>query len=261
MEIPKEKKALGKDRRTGTIQSVSIATRFLKILANADEPLPLGALSREAQTGNSSAHRYMQSLVKEGLASQDPVTGFYDLGPTALDLGIGAMRRIDPVDVASRHMKLLAQYHRASGGVVMWTERGPTLVRWYRSAHFSISSLAIGDILPLDNTASGLVFQAFLPPDRIQKARDLQPRHFRGQPPDAQTLEQIRQTGFSELTSHLLQEVTGQAAAVFDAQQEIACVMTTVNDMRQPGRQEDGEALAKAAAEANRETGGTWRRR
>ena len=140
------------EKRSGVIQSVSIAARFLNTLANAEGELALGEVARRTGTGGSTAHRYLQSLVKEGLAKQDPLSGLYDLGPAALSIGIGALKRIDAVDIAAQRMKALAQRHAASGGVAIWTDRGPTLVRWYRSAYFSINPLALGDILPIDNT-------------------------------------------------------------------------------------------------------------
>lgn len=68
------------EKRSGTIQSVSIAARFLKTLANAEGELALGEVARRTGTGGSTAHRYLQSLVKEGLARQDPLSGLYDLG-------------------------------------------------------------------------------------------------------------------------------------------------------------------------------------
>lgn len=227
------------EKRSGTIQSVSIAARFLKTLANAEGELALGEVARRTGTGGSTAHRYLQSLVKEGLARQDPLSGLYDLGPAALSIGIGALKRIDAVDIAARHMKALAQRHAASGGVAIWTERGPTLVRWYRSAYFSINPLALGDILPIDNTACGLVFQAFLPKAVVDAARKQQPAHFRGSPPSRALLDEVRERCWAELTSHLLSNVTGQAAPVFDAQQEIVCAMTTVTDLGQLQSAED----------------------
>lgn len=249
------------EKRSGTIQSITVAARFLGILSASTGPLPLSTLARESRTGKSTAHRYMQSLVKEGLATQDPATGFYDLGPSALSLGISALTRVEPVEIAARHMKALAQGHAMSGGVAIWTERGPTLVRWYRSAWFSISSLGLGDILPLDNTACGLMFQAFLPPAEINKARLLQPAHFRGSPAGAELLDEIRKTRRAELTSHLLSGVTGQAAPVFDAQQEIVCVITTVTDLGQTRSENDRDALVLAAEAVNRETGGILHQR
>lgn len=244
------------EKRSGVIQSVSIAARFLNTLANAEGELALGEVARRTGTGGSTAHRYLQSLVKEGLAKQDPASGLYDLGPAALSIGIGALKRIDAVDIAARHMKALAQQHAASGGVAIWTDRGPTLVRWHRSAYFSINPLALGDILPIDNTACGLVFQAFLPKAVIDAARKQQPAHFRGTPPTAAVLEQVRQAHWAEMTSHLLSNVTGQAAPVFDAQQEIVCVMTTVTDLGQLQAPEDRQALFHEAVLVNQATGG-----
>ncbi|KTC36766.1 IclR family transcriptional regulator [Pseudomonas sp. ABAC61] len=244
------------EKRSGVIQSVSIAARFLNTLANAEGELALGEVARRTGTGGSTAHRHLQSLVKEGLAKQDPASGLYDLGPAALSIGIGALKRIDAVDIAARHMKTLAQRHAASGGVAIWTDRGPTLVRWHRSAYFSINPLALGDILPIDNTACGLVFQAFLPKAVIEAARKQQPAHFRGSPPSAAVLEEVRQKHWAEMTSHLLSNVTGQAAPVFDAQQEIVCVMTTVTDLGQLQSPEDRLALFHEASLVNQATGG-----
>lgn len=244
------------EKRSGTIQSVAIATRFLHILANAQSELALGEVARRAGTGGSTAHRYLQSLVKEGLAKQDPVSGLYDLGPAALSIGVSALRRIDAVEVAAKHMKALTHRHAISGGIAIWTDRGPTLVRWYRSAYFSVNPLALGDILPVDNTACGLVFQAFLPKANIKAARQLQPAHFRGEPTDNAVLDQVRSERWSEMTSHLLSNVTGQAAPVFDAQQEIVCVMTTVTDLGQLQTEEERMALFHEAKLVNQATSG-----
>ena len=244
------------EKRSGTIQSVAIAARFLNVLASAEHELALGEVARRTQTGASTAHRYLQSLVKEGLARQDPASSLYDLGPAALSIGIGALKRVDAVEIAAQHMKALAHQHAASGGVAIWTDRGPTLVRWYRSAFFSINPLALGDVLPSDNTSCGLVFQAFLPKATIDAARKLQPAHFRGTAPAQAVLDEVRSSRWAEKTSHLLSNVTGQAAPVFDAQGEIVCVVTTVTDLGQLKTPEDRDALFRAASRVNQSTGG-----
>lgn len=69
--LDEDDKRLGQ-KRSATIQSISIAMRFLNILATAQRALPLAELAQLSRTGRSTAHRYMQSLVKEGLAVQDP---------------------------------------------------------------------------------------------------------------------------------------------------------------------------------------------
>ncbi|MFS8038923.1 IclR family transcriptional regulator [Xanthobacter sp. AM11] len=246
-----------KEKRSGTIQSVSIAARFLAILANAEGPMPLGELARRARTGSSTAHRYMQSLVLEGLVAQDEISGRYDLGPAALSIGIGALRRISPVEVAARHMKALSMRISASCGVAIWTERGPTIVRWYRSANFSISTVGLGDVLPLDNSACGLVFQAHLMPDRIKAARRMQPPSFRGTAPAQSVLDAARQSPILELNEHLFSLLTGKAAAVFDAQNEIACVVTTVSMVAAAEAEGHRDALLEVTRLVSKDCGGT----
>ncbi|WP_353183664.1 IclR family transcriptional regulator [Bosea sp. (in: a-proteobacteria)] len=243
-------------KRSATIQSVSIAARFLDILARADGPLVLGEIARRARTGSSTAHRYMQSLVREGLAAQDAETGHYDLGPAALNIGVRALRRIDAVEVASRAMKALSARIAASCGVAIWTERGPTIVRWYRSTDFAISTVTLGDVLPVDNTACGLVFQAYLPREAIAMAREQQPPSFRGNRPPAGVLDSVRRDAGAELNEHLFSLLTGKAAPVFNALGEIACVVTTVSFVRTAEAEGHRAALFAAARDATRESGG-----
>lgn len=229
-------------------------------MVNAAHALPLGDLAREAGVGRSTAHRYLQSLVKESMAQQDPVSGHYDLGPGALAIGMAALKRVDAVEIAAKHMRELTRSHAMSGGVAVWTDRGPTMVRWFRSAYLSINPLGLGDVLPLDNTACGLLFQAFLPAERVQIARRNQAAHFQGTPPTPAQLAGIRQDGWAERSNHLLPNVTGQAAMVLDAQQEVACAITTVADLggMHDHDHDHGEALSQVARLINRETGGDF---
>ena len=243
-------------KRPGTIQSIAIAARFLDILAKADGPLALGEIARRTRTGSSTAHRYLQSLVREGLAAQDEVTGHYDLGPVALSIGVRALRRIDAVEVAARAMKTLAGSIAASCGVAIWTERGPTIVRWYRSTDFAISTVTLGDVLPLDNTACGHVFQAHLPREAIAAARKQQPASFRGGRPAAGMLDAVRRDRGAELNEHLFSLLTGKAAPVFNALGELACVVTTVSFVKTAETEGHRAALYAAAQAATRESGG-----
>ncbi|MGY0587814.1 MAG: IclR family transcriptional regulator [Paraglaciecola chathamensis] len=234
------------EKQTGLVQSVSVSMRFLKVLNESDSPLPLGKIAKRAEAGASMAHRYLQTLVKEGMVSQDPATGFYDLGPQAIALGISAIRRISPIEIASEQMKLLAETTQAGCGIAIWTQRGPALIRWYKSAYFSLNPLSLGEILPLDNTACGLMFQAYMHPSAIQIARDYQPEHFSGKPPAAEQLEQIRESQFLALKSYLLPEITGQAAPVFNAQGDVVCLITSMDHL---GHQPDAAVPLKQAGQ------------
>ena len=162
----------------------------------------------------------------------------------------------------ARAMLELTTPHRKSTlsssikAVAIWTERGPTIVRWYRSAHFSITAVGLGDVLPIDNTACGLVFQAHLPRAQIEAARRIQPDHFRGTPPGPAAIDKVWREGWCELTSHLLSNVTGQAAPILDAQEELVCAVTTVTDLGQLKSPDDRLVLQEVARVINRATGG-----
>ena len=241
-------------KRSATFQSVSIAFRFLDLLARAEGPLVLGEIARRGRTGTSTAHRYMRSLVQEGLAAQDAL-GRYDLGPAALSIGVRALRRIEPVEIAAGTMQGLAARLSASCGVAIWTERGPTIVRWYRSAGFTISTVALGDVLPLDSTACGLVFQAHLSAAVITATRRRQPAAFRGTPPTRAELSAVREAGFAELDERLFRQLSGKAAPVFNALGEIACVVTTVSHVEVAQAEGHRAILLDAARQSTADAG------
>lgn len=244
-------------KRSATIQSISIAFRFLDLLSRADGPLVLGEIAKRSRTGSSTAHRYMKSLVQEGLAAQDAATGRYDLGPAALSIGIRALRRIEPVEIASRAIQALSARLAAGCGVAIWTERGPTIVRWYRGPGFTISTVSLGDVLPLDTTACGLVFQAHLPDAVVAAARQRQPGDFTGAPPTRKALTAIRKAGLAELDEHLFRMLTGKAAPVFNALGDLSCVVTTVSRLDTAQAEDHRAALRDVARRSTAEAGGS----
>ncbi len=166
----------------------------------------------ERRRGVSTAHRYLPEPGERGSGAAGSGQWFLRSGPCRAEHRLAALRRVDAVDIAARHMKNLTLEHTMSAA---WPS-GRTAARpWCagsaarisRSTHW-LSAI----ILPIDNTACGLVFQAFLPPAQIAAARDHQPAHFRGSPPDAATLEEISQSCWAEKTSHLLSNVTVSCA-------------------------------------------------
>lgn len=243
MNEHKQTKESGADR----INSVVTAIRILEVMAESDGPLTLGEIAKRAGLGASSTHRYIQSLLATEMVTQDGANMPYDLGKNALHIGLAAARKFDLMDAASREMKELCSTLAVSGGIAVWTNQGPTLVRWFRSETFSIASLKLGDVLPLDNTACGLLFQSFMSKKQVEAARRAQPKDFRGAPPSSETLDQIREDKFVSLTGHLKAGVTGQAAAVFDPQGELSCVMTIVAGIGFTEHPENMKVLIDAA--------------
>src|SRR5215469_6338270 len=82
------------------IQSIEVGATLLQALAKAPGPQMLRDLAAAADMPPAKAHRYLVSFARMGLVSQQPETGLYDLGAFALDLGLTALARLEPVTVA-----------------------------------------------------------------------------------------------------------------------------------------------------------------
>lgn len=177
--------------------------------------------------------RYIQSLVQDGFVAQDKATGCYTLRPAAMDPGAAVSKRINPIEIASEEMRDLAGRIAASDGIAVRTRRVQTLMRWYLSDLISISSLNLGDILPLDNSVCGQVVAAFLPETAVTAVRGFQADFFPPKLPSAETLTEILRTHCAGLTGHLVAGFSGRAAPIMNAQNNLVTVMLTVTNPEQ----------------------------
>ena len=150
-------------RRRQGIQSVEVAGSLLTALAAVATPLMLKDLAGSAGMPAAKAHRYLVSLTRLGLAVQDD-SGRYDLGPFALELGLSALGRLDPVKHASRAIEALRDQLGETTGLVAWGTHGATFIRVAEPLRAITVSLRVGAVAPLTASATGFVFAAFLPP-------------------------------------------------------------------------------------------------
>src|SRR5215212_9935410 len=125
------------------IQSIETGIRVLEALERADGPLALKDLSASADLDPSSAHRYLASFVHCGLVRQDP-DARYDFGPLALRIGLAAMQRLDPMQLAERALPELVAETGYTALLSVWSSRGPTVVHWQRSKNPFTTNLALG---------------------------------------------------------------------------------------------------------------------
>jgi DNA-binding IclR family transcriptional regulator len=63
------------------IQSIEVGAQVLRALQAGRGPMALSGVARNCAMHPAKVHRYLVSLVRAGLASQDARTGQYDLGP------------------------------------------------------------------------------------------------------------------------------------------------------------------------------------
>ncbi|WP_323119723.1 IclR family transcriptional regulator [Burkholderia alba] len=148
------------------IQSIEVGFRLLDVLTGEPRAMMLRDLAQRAGMSPAKAHRYLVSFSRLGLVSQDPVSGRYELGGFALQMGLARLARIDGVKLARIALTALRDQLDQTVGIAVWGNQGPTVVHWMESSHPAKASLKLGDVMPLLGSATGLLFAAYLPRSR-----------------------------------------------------------------------------------------------
>lgn len=157
---PKTSKKIPPRQSTG-IQSVEVAWKILKLLADGQGAVPVSDLAASAGMPRSQAHKYLTSFVRVGLAAQSVPGGPYDLGPEALELGLAAMRRLDVIEIAQEVLDSMRESLETTVALAVWANRGPTIVRWAETPQLTFQS-ARGTVFPILTSTTGLIFAAYL---------------------------------------------------------------------------------------------------
>jgi DNA-binding IclR family transcriptional regulator len=204
------------------IQSIEVGARILQALAQAPRPQMLRDLAATARMPPAKAHRYLVSFARMGLVEQQAQTGLYDLGSFALQLGLSALARMEPVTLAAPVLAELREETGQTVALAVWANHGPTIVRWLGADTPVSASLRTGSVMPLTRSATGQAFLAFLPRETTAAwiKRELTEHARQGLTPTTraavdQLATQIRRRGLAR-TSEFIPGIGGMAAPVFD---------------------------------------------
>ena len=222
-------------RRQRGIQSIEVGLRVLQALTEQRRPLPLKDIGRLADMAPAKAHPYLVSFMQGGLVKQNPLTGHYELGPGALQLGLAALQQLDPLTEASQEAAQLAAASDLSIALAVWGQLGPTVVRLDEPRYPLHVNLRVGTVMSLFNTITGRVFAAYLPEKMVRSMLEDEHRRVVGgtsasfDAPEVQSLlGEIRSTGMGRGVSMPQPGVNTLCAPVFDAAGHIALVMTMI---------------------------------
>ncbi|MBP7457225.1 MAG: IclR family transcriptional regulator [Ottowia sp.] len=222
-------------RRQRGIQSIEVGLRVLQALTEQRRPLPLKDIGRLADMAPAKAHPYLVSFMQGGLVKQNPLTGHYELGPGALQLGLAALQQLDPLTEASQEAAQLAAASDLSIALAVWGQLGPTVVRLDEPRYPLHVNLRVGTVMSLFNTITGRVFAAYLPEKMVRSMLEDEHRRVVGgtsasfDAPEVQALlSEIRATGMGRGVSMPQPGVNTLCAPVFDAAGHIALVMTMI---------------------------------
>lgn len=216
-------------RESRGIQSIEVGGQLLLALVHLGRPAALKDLAREAGMIGARAHPYLVSFCKLGLIQQDPASGFYGLGPLALQMGLISMQQVDPVRLANEELRRLALTIGHTVGVAIWGNRGPAFVRLEDGPTAIHVNMRHGTVVSVRGTATGRLFAAFMPRDEVLDVlakESGQPVKF-----DADLeaeLSRIKERRFSSLIDGTVSGVTALSAPVFDGFGKMVLAITAI---------------------------------
>jgi len=244
------------------INSIQIGARVLQALEQGGAAMPLAEVARRSELNPAKAHRYLASLVRSGLASQAPGTGLYDLGPASRQLGIEALRRTDAVARVSGHAVRLREQTGHTANVCVWTEIGPTLVRWDTGSHALPIVVRVGSTLPLLDSAAGLVFLSYLPTSSVAELLKVQQSRGETRPAPAREVRALRtevaEAGYARTRNNMIFGLAALAAPVFNADAGLESALALIMPARMLTASEErrlAAALRTSADEASHDLG------
>lgn len=249
------------------IQSIEVGMPLLAALANASRPLSLSELARETNMAASKAHKYLASFIRSGAVEQHQATGFYDLGPLSLRLGLSALRRIDIAEIAYGALNALRDQLNQTISLTSWMPLGPTIIRLAESSRLINLSLRLGSILPVLSSSSGPLFAAYLNRAQTRQLIDnelISPSKTLSRLKIANIgdvdvfLEKVRQRGFMHSEETVIPGVVGLSAPVFDHQGIVATlsIVAVKAALDLSSRSEAAGALLHHAKELSARLGG-----
>jgi len=159
------------EKEPHTTYNVRAVERAVNILASFDQDHAEQGVSEIAQaTGlhKATAHRIIMTLLNYGFLERAANGEKFRLGLRMVELGLGALRRLDYRRAAYPYMQRLANDLEEICTLGVF-DRGQVLyVEVVHSAHSLTIAARVGRHLPAHCTASGKVLLAFSPPEIVE---------------------------------------------------------------------------------------------
>ena len=202
------------------IEVLHRAVRVLDVLRVAETELSIRQVAQQAELSKSTVQRLLRELVDLNLASQDPSTARYRLGPRTLALGSAYQRRLNVRSAALPHMTKLRDSTGETVGLSVGLGDQVIHIDQVESASELRAMFEIGRPLPLWSGAPSRLLLAELDDADVhrlahaERHADLSPIN----PPEPNTLielvRQARSDGFAVAIEETLPGVSTFAVPI-----------------------------------------------
>jgi DNA-binding IclR family transcriptional regulator len=145
------------------VQSVETGYRILRTIQDADASVALGEIARRVGMTASAVHNYLVSLQRTGMVQSDS-RGSYRIGPSALALGLVALRQIDGFDIIRNGAEALRNETRLAVSVTTWSDQGPVVILKQDGLAYGTLDVRLGMLLTPLGSGAGRAFVASLDP-------------------------------------------------------------------------------------------------
>ena len=244
--------------RRRRVQSAEMGMGILKSLAALGGAASLTAVAQAVGESTAKVHRYMASLVEQGLVAQDAATQRYFLGQAAIHIGLAALRQCDPIRAGEPALARIQSELGVTCFIAVMGNQGPTILRIEEPALPVVVNVRAGSVLPLLWSATGQVFLALgagtaLPAQARQEWALATPRQRAVLPEPAAIdalCQQVRVQGFASVQDLLLPGISAAAAPLLRHDGAVVGALTALGATGGFDARPGGDAVGRLCAAA-----------
>lgn len=247
--------------RRQRVQAAETCLAVLKALADLGGRASLTAIGAAVEESPAKVHRYLASLMAEGLVEQDRGGTQYALGRESIRIGLAAMRQNDAIRMAEPALVHLRESLQVTSFVAVMGNLGPTIVRIEEPSLPVTVNVRVGSVMSLLWSATGRAFFAFM--DDRSQVDALAERELAAAPPARRALldaaqplqalrEGIRTAGCAAIRDINLPGISAVAVPLFDYTGHVVAVLCALGASGGFDAEPEGEVARALRAEAAR---------
>lgn len=222
--------------RRQRVQSAETAVSVLKGLASIGGRAGLTTLSAHLDLSTAKVHRYLVSLIREGLVDQDLASQQYFLGAELMQIGLAAMRQAEPIRLIEPALARLRESLEITCFAAVMGNKGPTIMRFEEPGLPVTINVRAGSVMSLVWSASGRVFLGLLNDSKVhqmakEELKDASTEMLSLLPavdPIEFLRAEVRAVGCSVVRDTYLRGISAISAPVFDFTGKVCAAITAL---------------------------------